>query len=110
MNQRIEELKKYFKDSQNPELVEALIEEFVFLEGNLTQLKKLPFIEVHPTMLQKQRQTPASRQYKELLQQYVNVIKTLTMVSGKKEEDEESPLRKWVKRNVDKKENNMDTG
>lgn len=78
-----------------------LIDEVVFLEGRLEELKKLPFIKVHPKDPTKQKATIAQKQYKELLQQYVNIIRVLIRATGTDESDEESPLRKWVKQHVD---------
>lgn len=77
-----------------------LIDEVVFLEGRLEELKKLPFIKIHPKDPTKQKATPAQKQYKELLQQYVNIIRVLIRATGTDESDEESPLRKWVKQHV----------
>lgn len=77
-----------------------LIDEVVFLEGRLEELKKLPFIKVHPKDPTKQKATIAQKQYKELLQQYVNIIRVLIRAIGTDKSDEESPLRKWVKQHV----------
>lgn len=87
------------------DLVTEVIDEIIFLETKLLELKKLPFIEVHPTNPVKQRNTPAAKMYKEFLQQYVNCIKMLEYVIYKEkrlegEETEESPLREWFKNNV----------
>lgn len=86
------------------ELVSSVIDNVVFLEQRLTELKKLPFIQVHPQDATKQRSTPAAKQYKEFLQQYVNCIKMIEYViyKGKRlesDEVEESPLRKWFNAN-----------
>lgn len=82
------------------ELVTSVIDDVVFLEERLTELKKLPFIQVHPQDTTKQRSTPASKQYKEFLQQYINCIKVIEAVIYRDkrlegDEAEESPLRKW---------------
>lgn len=94
---RKEELLKIIDDDVT---LIPLIDEVVFLEGRLEELKKLPFIKVHPKDSTKQKATPAQKQYKELLQQYVNIIRVLTRATGTDESDEESPLRKWVKQHV----------
>lgn len=78
-----------------------MVDEILFLEGKLTELKKLPFIKVHPTDQTKQKPTPAAKQYKELLQQYTNCIKVLARASRTDDKDEESPLRKWVRKHVE---------
>lgn len=82
------------------ELVKSIVEDVVFLEERLTELKKLPFIEVHPQDATKQRSTPASKLYKEFLQQYINCIKMIESIIYRDkrlegDEVEESPLRKW---------------
>ena len=96
------------------ELVNNVIDDVVFLEERLTELKKLPFIQVHPQDASKQRSTPASKQYKEFLQQYINCIKMIEYVIYKEkriegDEVEESPLREWFRKNVNSGKNNMDT-
>ena len=96
------------------ELVNSVIDDVVFLEDRLTELKKLPFIEVHPRNSMKQRSTPASKLYKEFLQQYINCIKMIEYVIYKEkrldgDEETESPLREWFRQNVDKRKENMDS-
>ena len=96
---RQEELMALVPEDSN-DLVKNVVDEIVFLEVKLTELKKMPFIQIHPTDPCVQRNTPASKMYKELLQQYVNCIKVVEAViyRDKKlegEEVEESPLRKW---------------
>lgn len=76
---------------------EQLIDEIVFVESQLIELKNLPMIAVNPNNPQQQRATPASKLYKEFLQQYNNCIKTLNVLLGFSEENGESPLREWVK-------------
>lgn len=85
---------------ENDPALMPMIDEVIFLEGQLEQLKKLPFIKIHPKDPTKQKATIAQKQYKELLQQYVNIIRVLIRATGTDENDEESPLRKWVKEHV----------
>ena len=96
------------------ELVTSVIDDVVFLEGRLTELKDLPFIEVNPKNPTKQRSTPASKLYKEFLQQYINCIKMIEYVIYKDkrlegDEVEESPLRKWFKENANTRKENLDS-
>ena len=89
-------------------LVTEVIDEVIFLEGKLKELKKYPFIQVHPKDDAVQRATPASKQYKEFLQQYINCLKMIEYViyKDKKLDDnevEESPLRKWFEQYANKK-------
>lgn len=83
-------------------LVQDVVERIVYLEGQLNELEKLPFIEVNPKNPAQQRNTIASRMYKEFLQQYLNCIKTIEVVIYRDKrlegvEVEDSPLRKWFK-------------
>ena len=85
-----------------------VIDEVVFLEERLVELKKLPFIEVNSKNPMKQRSTPASKLYKEFLQQYINCIKMIEYVIYKDkrlegDEAEESPLRAWFRENAEVK-------
>lgn len=99
MRDRRQELINYCCKSDEDRIVLVpLIEEVIFLEKRLEDLKKLPFIKINPKNPAQQKNTPAQKQYKELLQQYTNVIKVLTRATGQDEGDEESPLRKWVRK------------
>lgn len=99
---RVEELKKLISDNNdNTTLFDNLIDEIIFIENQLIELKKLPFISVNPRNKTQQKTTPAAKQYKELLQQYTNCLKIIGKVSGQDVDDDESPLRKWVKKRVD---------
>lgn len=84
------------------ELVNDIIDQVIFLEDKMSELKKLPFIQVHPSDPNVQRNTPASKMYKEFLQQYINCIKVIEGIIYRdkrleSDEVEESPLRKWFK-------------
>lgn len=88
-------------------LVKDVIDRIVYLEDKLNELEKLPFIEVNPNNPAQQRNTIASRMYKEFLQQYLNCIKTIEAVVYRDKrlesaEVEDSPLRKWFKENANK--------
>ncbi len=101
---RKDELLKYAGDELS-DLVTNLVDEMLFLEGKLAELKKYPFLQVHPKDHSVQRATPAAKQYKEFLQQYNNCIKIIESIIYKdkrldNEEVDESPLRKWFKENV----------
>lgn len=74
-----------------------LVRKCVLLEERLAELEALPHIVIHPTDPTKQKTTPAHKQYKELLQQYANIIKILGKVTGVDASSEESPLRAWAR-------------
>lgn len=97
---RKEDLEKlvYKENSGNDIKASRLIDELVYLEEQMAELKKLPFIKVHPKNPQLQKATPAAKLYKEMLQQYNNSMRLLLRIAGDLGESEEiSPLRKWVK-------------
>ena len=97
MNRR-DELIKIVGDS--PEL-NQLVDEIIYLEEQLNMLRKLPKIKVNPNNPEQQKATPAAKLYKEYLQQYLNAIKLLSKETDDKNNEEESPLRKWVKSQYD---------
>jgi hypothetical protein len=96
---RKSELLSLLKDGRQEELkARQLIDEIVFLEERMTELKQYPFIAVNPKNPAQQKPTAASRQYKEFLQQYNNTLRLLLRITGDiGETEEESPLRQWVK-------------
>ena len=84
--------------SKNDIKAKQLIDEIMFIEQQLIELRKLPFMNVNPNNPMQQKATPASKQYKEFLQQYNNSLKLLFKLSGDiGESEEDSPLRKWIK-------------
>ncbi len=102
---RREELINLVPDDSK-DLVNDVIDQILFLEERMTELKKLPFIQVHPDDNTLQRSTPAFKQYKECLQQYINSIKLIEGVIYRDkrlegDEIEDSPLRKWFKDHAD---------
>ena len=76
-----------------------LIDEICFIEEQLRELKKYPFIAINPKNSMQQKATPAAKQYKELLQQYNNSLRLLLRLSGDigKDAEEDSPLRAWAR-------------
>lgn len=94
---RKEQLMKIFDQIDDAKsIVTPLIDDVVFLEEQLQDLRKLPFIRVSKQDPSLQKATPAAKQYKELLQQYNNCIKILTSVLRKDSGEEESPLRAFL--------------
>lgn len=94
---RKEQLEALFEGTDQREIVLPMIEDIIFLEEQLTELRKLPFIKVKPDDPNIQKATPAAKQYKELLQQYNNCIKILSGILRKEAVEEESPLRAYLK-------------
>ena len=77
-------------------IISPMIDDLIFLEDRLQELRKLPFLRVNPKDPSMQKPTPAAKQYKELLQQYNNCIKILTGILRKDAPEEESPLRAYL--------------
>ena len=110
MDERKRKFLELIKDNAE---AEQLVDEILFLEDQMKELKKLPFIVVNPKNRNQQKATPASKQYKEMLQQYNNSLRLLYRLSGEigGEAEEESPLRKWVREranNADQRKENLD--
>lgn len=80
------------------EILRPTIEEMTFLETRLDELRKLPFIRVNPKNPEQQKVTPAARQYKELLQQYNNCVKMLTVALTRLPTGDSSPLSEFLER------------
>lgn len=84
---RLEELNDIFRDVDDGQrkLIQPLIVEVVDLEERMRDLKKLPFIAVHPQNNSLQKMTPAAKLYKECSQSYMNAIRILCSVLNKVE-------------------------
>lgn len=94
---RKEELIQIFANVEDTKgIILPLIDDVVFLEERLEELRQLPFIRVSKQDPSLQKATPAAKQYKELLQQYNNCIKILTGIIRKDVPEDESPLRAYI--------------
>ena len=97
MNRKDELLKIFSEIEDINGIITPLIDDVVFLEERLTELRTLPFIRVNPNNSAEQKATPAAKMYKEFLQQYNNCIKILCGVLNKNGIEDESPLRSFLK-------------
>lgn len=77
-----DELKRYFDNIEDDkkQLAYDTIEEYLFFIGRIQELKKLPYIRVHPKNPSKQALTPAAKLIKEYSQAVDNKRKTLLMI------------------------------
>lgn len=93
---RQEELKEIFKDVDENErkLVQPLIDEVIFLEDQMMELKRLPFISVNPKNNTQQKKTEAAKLYKECSQSYMNAIRILCSIIHKVDSSGEDDLLK----------------
>lgn len=96
---RKQDLLKLFKDTDNAQqiLVDRLIDEVVFLESKMSELKKMPFIKVHPANPEIQKSTPAAKQYKECMQSYMNAVRILLSILKQSNTSEEDTLLNMLK-------------
>ena len=94
--ERVAELRSLFKDVDESEriLVSKLIVQVVDLEERMEELKKKPFITVHPRNPMLMRSTPAAKLYKETSAGYMNAIRILLSVLRQSGEEEQSELLK----------------
>lgn len=94
--ERKNEILKLFEKIDSKELLVKSIDDMLFLEDQLEELRKIPHIKYHPTNPSIQKKTEAGKLYKEYLQQYVNLVKTLSSVLYKNDIDSDvSPLKAY---------------
>jgi hypothetical protein len=94
---RKEELLQIFSEIEDTKgIIRPMIDDVVFLEDQLKDLRKLPFIRINPDNPAQQKSTAAAKMYKELLQQYNNCVKILTGVLRRDAPEEDSPLREFL--------------
>ena len=89
--ERKSELLEQLPDDATRSMMEPLMEEM------LHNLRKLPFIRISDKDPNRQKATPAAKQYKEMLQQYNNSMKVLRSAMNKNDDGDDSELRKWFK-------------
>lgn len=91
---RREELDEIFKnvEENQRQLVSRLLDEVVFLEERMSELKKLPFVSVNPKNPAQQRMTPVAKLYKECTQSYMNAIRILCSLLHKIESSAQDDL------------------
>lgn len=96
---RKQELQNLFQDvaAEQKQLVDRLLDEVVFLENEMLELRKLPFIRTHPDDQSKQKPTTAARLYKECSQSYMNAIRILLSILNKTESTAQDELLKLLK-------------
>lgn len=102
---RKEELKRITEsmDDSTKVIASQAVDELLYLEMKLNELKKLPSISVNPRVKTQQKVTAAGKQYKEYLQQYANLVKLLCGLLGNSvDKDDISPLRKSLMKLAEK--------
>lgn len=96
VDKRRKELDEIFADVDDTErkLVQPLLDEVVYLEERMKELKAMPFIVTHPNNPNLQKSTPAAKQYKECSQSYMNAIRILAGILRKVEATAQDELLK----------------
>ena len=79
-------------DETERKLVDRLIDECVYYEEQMSELRKLPFISVHPTRPNLQKTTSAAKLYKEYATSYMNALRILLNILRKVESEEQNEL------------------
>ena len=95
---RRQELDVIFKDVDDDEkkLVGRLLDEVVFLEDRMSELRAMPFLNIHPNNPAIQKMTPAAKLYKECSQSYMNAIRILCGILNKVEPTAKDDLLKLL--------------
>lgn len=83
-------------NEQERRLVDRLIDEVVFLEARMDEVRGLPFVSVNPKNNSQQRTTAAAKVYKECNQSYMNAIRILAGILRKEDTSAEDTLMKLL--------------
>lgn len=97
---RKDELLVIFKalDGNVLKIAEPMIDDLVFIEEQLKELRTKPFIKYDPNDMSRQRLTPAGKLYKDLLAQEKDIVRILfTQLNKTGSEKDDSPLRAYLK-------------
>lgn len=98
---RLEELQTIFEkvDEDKALVIAPLLPQVVFLEERLRELQKVPHIRIHPKNPARQEITAAGKQYKEMMQSYLNAVKVLQMTLGRYAVEEKDAFDEWLEQN-----------
>ena len=98
-NERKSQFEHIFRavDEDEREFVSRLIDECVWYEERMSELRELPLIAVHPRRPEFQRVTAASRLYKEIATSYMNAMRILLNVLRKVESSAQDELLERLK-------------
>ena len=98
---RLKELQAIFEkvDEDKAAVIAPLLPQVVFLEERLRELQKVPHIRIHPKNPARQEITAAGKQYKEMMQSYLNAVKVLQMTLGRYAVEEKDAFDEWLEQN-----------
>lgn len=100
-NKELEKLNQIFIDVEDSDkkLVEGLIQDAAFLYAENYELKQIlnqtGMIKIHPDDSSKQKPLPIAKEYRQNLNSYSVVIKTLSSVLQKKIDDEDDDMNEF---------------
>lgn len=99
---RLEELQTIFEkvDEDKASVIAPLLPQVVFMEQRLDELRKVPHIRIHPKNSARQEITAAGKQYKELMQSYLNAIKVLQSTLSRYSVEEQDAFDEWLEANT----------
>lgn len=84
-------------DEDKRKVLAPLLIDIEFLEGRLEELRRLPHIRVDTKNPAKQQITPAGKQYKEMMQSYINAVKVIVSALNKVESSAADELLERLK-------------
>lgn len=95
---RREQLDAIFRDVEDDkkQLVDRLLDDVVFLEKQMTELRKMPFLVCRVENPERQKTTPAAKLYKECSQSYMNAIRILAGILSKAEPSAQDELTRML--------------
>ena len=82
-------------DDEQKKLIDPLLDDIVFLEKRMDELRELPFVSVHPKNKAIQKTTAAAIQYKRCSESHMNKIR---FVSGLLRKDDTSAADELMKK------------
>lgn len=99
--ERLESLKAIFEkvDADKAAVISPLLRQVVFMEQRLDELRNVPHIRIHPKNPARQEITAAGKQYKELMQSYLNAVKVLQMTLSRYSVEEKDAFDEWLEQN-----------
>lgn len=83
-------------DEDKAAVISPLLPQVVFLEQRLDELMLLPHLRIHPRNPARQEITAAGKQYKEIMQAYLNAIKVLQMTLSRYSVEEADAFDEWL--------------
>ena len=96
--ERLESLKAIFEkvDADKAAVISPLLPQVVFMEQRLDELRRVPHIRIHPKNPARQEITAAGKQYKELMQSYLNAVKVLQITLSRYSVEEKDAFDEWM--------------